>query len=871
MTFAYFLFFPTLFVLPAAAWAAPSITNVVPNAGNPGRYEKFEVTFDVGNTAADNFYWPYDALPPSGVPAGTGITVNGVFTGPDGVSHVQPGFYYQEFEDDVRSGDAWLYPTGKFAWKIRFSPHLAGGWSYRIDVQDVGGSAQYSGGFTAGPSGKQGFVRVSPNDPRYFEHDDGAYFPALGYNLNYRGVDWINPQVNESHFALLRQNSIQLFRIWLSQWNIFGTTWNPWVSFNSRHNTQEPSDRISHPGDARLAGYGFTPPAAATGSDAYLWLNFDTGQSLWQFTPCMAFGPNAAQVPLKPATPYRLRVRYQTRALTGALVSGKPSGLAVKTGGWMWNNAVAETAPAACVDCCYSPDTGTVRAASYDRPGDSWSRAPDPQNPGWEIMTGTFTAGPAENFTGYLYLALENVAGGHAFVDHVWLEEDKGGGQFGPNVVYKPWMDHHKYINQRSAYAFDKTLAMAEAHDVYLKTVVMEKNDGLLNFIGPDGDFASQRADGNTNFYGDFRNVTKGRWLQTAWWRYLQARWGYSPNIHSWELLNEGDPGSQRHFALADELGKYMRCGAFGVPTVFDPDAGDVCRYDHPNSHLVTTSFWNGFPWGFWSNQSKLYADVSYADQHLYIVPGSTYFNDDAMAHVSLSMQRGSYKGPDGALNPASPGKPVMRGEVAWTWNVDSAVDDAFDVGTNGVWLHNFLWSGLNAGGVIESYWNGGGGMKHIYNIDRFGNVHHDHRPVFKTFHNFISRIPLNNGFYRDAEPAAAPGLRAWGQKDLTNQRMHLWIQNAGNTWKNVYDGVPVPPVSGPVSAAGFQPGADYRLEWWNTREDNPPYRVETITADAAGTLTIPISALAADVAVTVSPDAVDNIPPSPPGGLKRK
>ena len=87
-------------------------------------------------------------------------------------------------------------------------------------------------------------------------------------------------------------------------------------------------------------------------------------------------------------------------------------------------------------------------------------------------------------------------------------------------------------------------------------------------FTFNDGAFGGFRED-NENFYGDYRNNhTKTRWLQRAWWRYLQARWGYSPNIHSWELLNEGDPDVYslglskvgRHQMLADELGKFMHC-----------------------------------------------------------------------------------------------------------------------------------------------------------------------------------------------------------------------------------------------------------------------------------------------------------------------
>ncbi|HMN29363.1 MAG TPA: hypothetical protein PKE45_14530, partial [Caldilineaceae bacterium] len=74
----------------------------------------------------------------------------------------------------------------------------------------------------------------------------------------------------------------------------------------------------------------------------------------------------------------------------------------------------------------------------------------------------------------------------------------------------------------------------------------------------------------------------------------MQARWGYSTHIHSWELTNEGDPFNANHYAATDELGKFMHCRVFGASV----GAGDAaqCTFQHPNRHLVTTSFWTSFP-----------------------------------------------------------------------------------------------------------------------------------------------------------------------------------------------------------------------------------------------------------------------------------
>jgi hypothetical protein len=95
----------------------------------------------------------------------------------------------------------------------------------------------------------------------------------------------------------------------------------------------------------------------------------------------------------------------------------------------------------------------------------------------------------------------------------------------------------------------------------------MEKNDMVYLKLKDDGSFVTNGQPANRDgFYGDGRQVNKTRWLQKALFRYLQARWGYSPSIHSWELTNEGDPNNPNHYILADEMGKDFHCRIFGVP-----------------------------------------------------------------------------------------------------------------------------------------------------------------------------------------------------------------------------------------------------------------------------------------------------------------
>ena len=817
----------TGFTLPEPTGDGPAIRDISSNVTDASiaQYDRLEINFQV-DTDAQNLQFPYDAAPPPGVSPGIGVSVDAFFT-PDNWETVykQPAFYYQDFQHEKKEGREWLYPTDNYSWKVRFSPNSPGDWQYKLTAQDSGGLSESAAiDFTVTPSDNKGFIRVSAADPRYFEFDDGTYFPGLGYNLAV--------PANQGSFPIMAENGIQLVRTWLpSQLSIFGSAWSPWRSFGAAPQGSEPSARLLNNALYRQPG---DTPIARPESEVFLWLShdetvFDDG-SQWNFVPCVVLGWQAPLLPVKRNTEYRVRVRYKTQDVTGPKIAGQPFGFTVKTGGWLWDESDESRR-------CYYPGTGLLAAAEY-----TGSPYPDPDNPDWQILEGVINNRQSD-FLDNFYLALENASAGHVFVDYVWVEEVLGDNQYGPNIVYKPWMAHHQYFDQRNSYMFDQTLELARQNDIYFKLVVLEKNDDVLNMFELDGTAVSTSPGQNRHlFFGNGRETTgktKTRWLQEAWWRYLQARWGYSPNIHSWELLNEGDPGSTDHYILADEMGEYF-WQSFS-------QAGP--EKQHPNLHLVTTSFWTGFPNAFWSSAEYPYID--YADIHHYMRESDTRpldylfetsdFYDAALLSEKLSMHHGA-KQPDG------PGKPVMRGETGFLFdNWDAFAENA----TGGVWLHNFIWAGVNAGGLIESYWTGAPTQNHLYN----GGLH-DHRPIYKSFYNFIKDIPLNNGHYQNAAAASSnPEVRVWGQKDVDNGQAHLWIQNKGHTWKNVLDGVSVPAQSVTITLAGFQPNRSYIAEWWDTYQSDPARQIiktETLTAASDGSLEVNVNDLTSDVAVKI-------------------
>lgn len=799
--------------------AAPVISQVQ-FPSQVGKYSKFEVTFQIGSSVAQNVQWPYDVSPPAGVPAGTGISVDVLFS-PDNwtTTYAQPAFYYQQFLDETRDGKPWFYPTGGFSWNGRFSPNKAGTWQFKIRAQDAGGSSE-SGPqtFAVTESPHPGFVRVSSRDSRYFEHDDGSHFVGLGYQAS---------NLTETGFRTMQQNGIQLVRMWWTADSIFGSQWNPYVESRNSYLGYLP----------RTGLFAFTDNLTGQTS-IKMRIDYEPAGNTDWFDGCRTLGVWGTPVEVKPNTDYRIKVTYRGFNITGPRNAAYPKyGFVVKTGGQ--------------VNTSFEAGSGTVLTNhGLDTPTS------------WGTLDGSWNSG-GYNFLPYFFFVMENVTSGEVYVDTISMREDLGGGNYGPEIVHKPSMEHQNYFQQHSSYLIDKVVMWAEQYGVYLKPVILEKAEKIMRKIGFDGSFA---GDNDAFFYGDYRNVTKVRWLQQAWWRYLQARWGYSPNIHSWELCNEGDPVSDRHFTMTDEMGKFFHSRVFGVP-VGNGD-GAKAAYSHPNAHMVTTSFWHSLPSDlFWANTR--FPNVDYADVHAYISTGwqhnPAHETDAALYHLDYSADCRSnldYFSAQRSLKT----KPVIRGEAgidrvtAQIENPDLARD------VQGTWLHNYLWAGLDPGALHELYWwpnnrenqPGPDGQRGLHEI-------------YRTCFDFLRTLPVNNGHYQDLQAgSSSQALRVVGQKDLVNGNAHLWIQNKQHTWRNVIDNVSISPASGTITLDGFSANSDYKVEWWNTYQLIVPgvsFRTDVVKASSTGMLTIPVAPLVTDVAAKVV-KANGSTPPTAPTGL---
>jgi hypothetical protein len=194
-----------------------------------------------------------------------------------------------------------------------------------------------------------------------------------------------------------------------------------------------------------------------------------------------------------------------------------------------------------------------------------------------------------------------------------------------------------------------------------------------------------------------------------------------------------------------------------------------------------------------------------------------------------------------GASSPVGARMPLVRGETGIDYPDKQQLNPALISDTAGIWLHNNVWGQMNAGGMYDLMWWASETIpQRIYSN-------------YLTYRNFMEGIPLNNGSYKDVgAQTSSPSMRAWGQRDDLNGRMHLWIQNVQHTWKRVVSKEPIAPISGSVVIPDVANGL-YCVTWWNPyKVTNPVFLTQTLTATDALTLTLP-APLQDDVAVQVN------------------
>jgi hypothetical protein len=572
-------------------------------------YGRYEVQFDV-ETNATNLDLPYDAHPPAGLAAGVGVSVNGEFSSDNWRTSVtQPGFLYQPYEHTVVNGKDHFTPNGEPRWSVRFAPQTAGEWQYRLSVEDGQGKSYY-------PELGQSALSFTVGGKSSNAYVQKGFIRVSQTDRRYfeysDGSPFVGVGFNDGFSGSDSASVEQKMASYEANKMNFMRVWLSGSGINGSQWTSWASNFLGN--DGYLPGTSLDISNTYNGGDVSLRLD--------DANPCLYADFWQGGVPVEPNTKYTVWARVKVSGVTGPLVSGE-YGFVIKQGGWLGTD-------------CVKAGVGVVLTSAVTG------------TTGWVTVTGSYTTGANEQWLGGLYLTRENAAGGQVYVDEVRFY--KAGDPRQVNLLREGEANSTQHFDQMNSVQWDLFIQSAEKHGVYLKLVIDEKSEWIKNHTGADGKMTGTGS--NDNFYAG--PGTKVRWLEEAWWRYLIARWGYSTAVHSFEYINEGDPYNGHLYEATEAMAKYF-------------------HQNDPSQHMVTTSFWAGFPnEEFWSNPA--YGDVAYADLHAYIstgwgqnasfLPGSMIETNPADVHTG----NGSAKlvGAQGISTAIVPRGVVIRGPGEW-------------------------------------------------------------------------------------------------------------------------------------------------------------------------------------------------------------
>lgn len=125
------------------------------------------------------------------------------------------------------------------------------------------------------------------------------------------------------------------------------------------------------------------------------------------------------------------------------------------------------------------------------------------------------------------------------------------------------WYNGLGNYSQRAAGILDSTLTLCEANGVYMQLVLQHHGQFSTNVNPQWGDNPYNTANGGPIANpGEFFTNTQVRKQTQKQYRYIVARWGYSPNVLSWELFNEVEYTNGADAAIDswhDEMSQYLK------------------------------------------------------------------------------------------------------------------------------------------------------------------------------------------------------------------------------------------------------------------------------------------------------------------------
>ena len=152
------------------------------------------------------------------------VDLQAVFVDPGGGERRAIGFWYQGYERALVGGVEQLEPVGDPHFRARFTPDMAGSWTWWWEVRTPGGSARSeTRGLRVVPSSGRGFLRRSPYDDRYLAFDNGTPYFAVGENLGW--YDARGTYAYDAWLAALARQGASYARLWMPSWAM-GIEWS---------------------------------------------------------------------------------------------------------------------------------------------------------------------------------------------------------------------------------------------------------------------------------------------------------------------------------------------------------------------------------------------------------------------------------------------------------------------------------------------------------------------------------------------------------------------------------------------------------------------------------------------------------------------
>ncbi len=142
------------------------------------------------------------------------------FTAPSGASVLVPAFSYQDFDPNS------LRPLGEPAWRVRFTPSEPGEWQAQAELASPQLRSEPLGLTIAPDPAARGFVRLNPQNLRYYAFDNGDFYFPIGPNLGWATQSGLGVLKDyERWLDRLSQNGGNVGRVWMASWS-FAIEWN---------------------------------------------------------------------------------------------------------------------------------------------------------------------------------------------------------------------------------------------------------------------------------------------------------------------------------------------------------------------------------------------------------------------------------------------------------------------------------------------------------------------------------------------------------------------------------------------------------------------------------------------------------------------